>query len=68
MDRDAHRLSMIIEETNISVTQAAATDGVLRNVLDAGLFTIRLDHLTGRRLALTLPVMALSAEVRSVGR
>lgn len=68
MDPDAHRLSIAIEETNISVTQAAATDGGLRDILDVGLFTIRLDHKTERHLTLTLPVRALSAEVCSVGR
>ena len=68
MDPDAHRLSIVIEETNISVTQAAATDGALRDILDVGLFTIRLDHKTERHLTLTLPVRALSAEVCSVGR
>jgi hypothetical protein len=42
MDPAAHRLSTIIEETNISVNRAAATDASLANVLNSGLFDIRL--------------------------
>jgi len=68
MDPDAHRLSTVIDKTNISVSRAAAADDTLRNILNGGLFTIRLDRLTEEHLALMLPVSALTAEVCTFGR
>jgi len=68
MDPDAHRLSLVVEETNIRVAGNAAKDAALGYVLESGSFTIRLDRLAECHLLLDLPVDALVAEVCGLGR